>query len=134
MSKGVTQPRVQAMTMIGPFFRYMEQHRGIGRVEFAGSIRREKSIVGDIDITATLNGKVSVDRIWDDFVKDQGLTYIKSGDFERTIFLGHNVEVRFLDLQNMTAGFPVSNGWFWQTRDFTDMIKPKVRIPRVRWQ
>jgi hypothetical protein len=65
---------------------------------------------------------------WADFPDQDRLTPHK------VVTVGHNAEVRFLDLQNMTAGFPVSNGWFWRTRDFTDMIGPKIRMPRVRWQ
>jgi len=44
----------------------------------------------------------------------------------KVMTMGHNAAVRFLDLQNMTAGFPVSNGWFWHTRDATGMIGPKT--------
>ncbi len=35
---------------------------------------------------------------------------------------GHNAEVRFIHLQEMKAGFPVTNGWFWKTQDPTGMI------------
>ncbi len=60
-----------------------------------------------------------------DFVKDY---WTGRGQLapHKVMTMGYNAEVRFLDLQNMTAGFPVSNGWFWQTRDAAGMIGPKT--------
>jgi len=111
MSKtGKRYPRQMAITVIGPFFRYMEGHRGIGSVHFAGAIRRNKDSIGDIDITATLNGRVFIDKIWEDFATDQGLTYLKYGDFERTVFLGHNVEIRFFRPEEVGAALLFTTG------------------------
>jgi CubicO group peptidase (beta-lactamase class C family) len=39
---------------------------------------------------------------------------------------GHNAEVSFDHLQNMKAGFPVTNGYLWRTRDATGIMGPKT--------
>ncbi|MAF10727.1 hypothetical protein CMK11_09765 [Candidatus Poribacteria bacterium] len=37
---------------------------------------------------------------------------------------GHNARVRFIDLQDMRGGFPVTNGFFWETgRDVPDWAR-----------
>lgn len=74
---------------------YMGKCKEIKRIEYAGSLRRRKETIGDIDILITVKDpKKSHEKIMDHFVSyDDSIEIISKGDTKSTIMLSSGIHI-----------------------------------------
>jgi DNA polymerase (family 10) len=111
MSQGTIMTRDGAIAKTTPLMNSIALHPGVVTAQYAGSIRRERFDVNDVDITASLSDVVTVAKIWEDIALMSQLEYSRSGEFERTTHIGDlKVEIRFFRPCELGAALLFSTG------------------------
>ncbi|MBD3278778.1 MAG: DNA polymerase/3'-5' exonuclease PolX [Candidatus Aegiribacteria sp.] len=81
----------QAMDLARPLVEYLKNIEGVEEVEVAGSLRRRKETVGDLDILVTGDGEAGV---MDAFVEYSEVeSVVQKGDTRTTVLLGSGIQV-----------------------------------------
>jgi len=81
----------QAEQIVGPLLEYLEKVDGVERVVAAGSYRRRKETVGDLDILATCADNSPVMKAFTDF--EDVVEIVSQGETKSTVRLRGNVQV-----------------------------------------
>jgi len=104
-----------------PLKAYMEKAPGVERIEVAGSYRRRKETVGDIDILAVAR---EAGPVMEHFVAYPGVAKVQSaGDTRGTVFLGSGLQVDLRILPRESFGAALAY--------FTGSKEHNIRIRRL---
>ena len=81
----------QAMDLARPLVEYLNNTEGVEEVEAAGSLRRRKETVGDLDVLVTGDDEAG---IMDAFVEyDEVESVVQKGETRTTVLLGSGIQV-----------------------------------------
>ena len=86
------------------FYSYLQKSEGIGQIEVAGSYRRRKETVGDLDILVSLAGKDN-NRVMEHFVGYEDITEIISkGETKSSVRLKSGIQVDLRAVEKESFG------------------------------
>lgn len=82
---------VEAEQFVSPYIEYLKKNKGLKNIEVAGSFRRRRETVGDLDILATSKENSS---LMDHFVKYEDVKKVLSkGDTRSSVILRRGIQV-----------------------------------------
>lgn len=86
------------------FYSYLQKSEGMGQIEVAGSYRRRKETVGDLDILVSLEGKDN-NRVMEHFVGYEDITEIISkGETKSSVRLKSGIQVDLRAVEKESFG------------------------------
>ena len=93
--------------------KLVEKFGGVKKVEIAGSLRRKKETIGDVDLLAILSGKAASKRLMDDFTAQPGVEKVwGKGATKASVRLsdGFDVDLRILPQRSYGAALQYFTG------------------------
>jgi DNA polymerase (family X) len=121
----ISEAKMEAMRII----EYMKGCKEVSKIEYAGSLRRAKETIGDIDILVTVKDpEKSHDAVMEHFTSyDDVLNVIASGDTKSTIMLvsGMHVDLRVIDNESFGAAMHYFTGSKQHNIKIRDIAKRK---------
>ncbi len=124
----ISEARMEAEHII----EYMKKLKEIDQIEFAGSLRRGKESIGDIDILVTVKNMKDTSKVIDHFVNyNEVLDVIVNGDTKSTVFLESGIDVDLRVVNNESFGaalhyFTGSKNHNIRVRDLAKRKKLKI--------
>ncbi len=97
---------VEAQTIADSLVERLRDLKGVQRAEIAGSLRRKKETIGDVDLVACLNDKISPEAIGEEFTKFPEVEKILGQGVTKTSVLtagGLQVDLRIIPIENFGA-------------------------------
>jgi DNA polymerase (family 10) len=128
MSQGRKILRAKAIEIAAPIAAALNSRPGTVDVILAGSIRRNRPEVGDVDITVIMNGDGSPLTLWaalDDIPHDN----VRGGDCERSVVVrGLKMEIRIFSPDQRGAALLFSTGSGEFNRGMRTIAKAQNRL------
>lgn len=114
---------VDAEDIISDFYNYLEDSKHTKKIEIAGSYRRKKETVGDIDIMATSS---NAEKVMDAFVNYEEVKEVLAhGETKSSVVLNSNLQV---DLRIVTdASFGAAMVYFTGSKAFNIKLRKIAR-------
>ncbi|MBS4027220.1 MAG: DNA polymerase/3'-5' exonuclease PolX [Ignavibacteriales bacterium] len=108
-----------------PMLELLKQQKGVVRVEVAGSLRRKKEIIGDIDILVSAK-KTSVEKIMEAFTSHENVQQILGkGETKSSVLLKNNIQcdVRVVD----DSEFPFALAYFTGSKEHNVEMRTRAK-------
>ena len=119
----------EALQSAEPIVEFLKTQKGVVRAEVAGSLRRKKEIIGDIDILVSAK-KSSVEKIMEAFTSHENVQQILGkGETKSSVLLKSNIQcdVRVVD----DSEFPYALAYFTGSKEHN--VEMRSRAKQFGW-
>jgi DNA polymerase (family 10) len=119
----------EALLSAEPIVEFLKTQKGVVRAEVAGSLRRKKEIIGDIDILVSAK-KSSVEKIMEAFTSHENVQQILGkGETKSSVLLKSNIQcdVRVVD----DSEFPFALAYFTGSKEHN--VEMRSRAKQFGW-